>query len=133
MEVDHLGVFVFQRAVTVRMAVRLRPFPALVVVLLVLVVDMQVLMFHGRVQMVQLARIVRRPQGQRHECRCQCHGGKYREGRRQTQRDTESSSQRAGDQPAQVRQRKLRRVDGRPAAVVGGAPKQTVGRRLDKR
>ena len=53
MEVDHQAVQVLQRFVPVRMAVRLRAFPALVLVVLVLVVDVAVLMLQCLVSMLQ--------------------------------------------------------------------------------
>ena len=59
--VDPVGVFVFQRFVTVPVAMGLRPLPALMVMLVMLFMDMQMIMLQRAVQMLQLVRVVRRP------------------------------------------------------------------------
>ncbi len=60
-KVDNVGVFVYQRHVPVRMAMRVLSLPALMCVLMVLVMDMQVLVFQRLVLMLQIARVVSRP------------------------------------------------------------------------
>ena len=61
MEVDNVGVPMLQRGVPVRMAMRLRPFPAFVYMAMMHIVGMEVLMIQRRVHMFQLARVVSRP------------------------------------------------------------------------
>ena len=51
-KVDHIGMAVSQRGMPVRMMVRFWSLPAFVSMLMVLVVDMQVPMFPGLVQVV---------------------------------------------------------------------------------
>ena len=60
-KVDNVGVPVFHRGVPVRMAMRLRSFPARVLMLVVRIVDMQVLVLGCLVPVLQLARFVSRP------------------------------------------------------------------------
>ncbi len=60
-KVDNVGVFVFQRRVPVRMAMRFRSLPALVLMSMVLFVDMQMFVLQRVVPVLQLARVVSRP------------------------------------------------------------------------
>jgi len=62
MIVDHVGMAVAQTAVMVRMTVRLRPLPAFVVMLMVLVMNMAVFVADIPVDMLDLDRIPARPQ-----------------------------------------------------------------------
>ena len=55
------------RLVAVRMAVRLRPLPALVFMAVVLVVDVRGVMLEGMVDVLDLDGIVRGPEGQRRD------------------------------------------------------------------
>ncbi len=60
-KVDNVGVLVFHRSVPVWMTMWLRPFPALVFMSMVLIVDMQVLVLRCLVPVLQLARVMSRP------------------------------------------------------------------------
>jgi len=68
------------RRMPVRMAVRLRPFPALVLVLVMLVVNMEVLVVQGRMRVVQDGRVIGRPQDRRDGAGDQRDCGQDREG-----------------------------------------------------
>ncbi len=57
-QIDHEAMSVARGAMAVRMTMGLRPFPALVFVLVVRVVHMQVLMIHRVMNVVQLDRVV---------------------------------------------------------------------------
>ena len=61
MVVYHEGVLMFHRSVTVTVSVRLRSFPTLVFVLMMLVMDVQMIVIYRLVPMRQLGRIVSRP------------------------------------------------------------------------
>ena len=63
MQIDHEGMFVPQPPVAVRVAVRLRPLPAFVIVLMMLVVHVRMVVRHRFVRMRQPLWIVGRPQG----------------------------------------------------------------------
>ena len=60
-EVDDVGMLVLHLRVKVGMAMWLRPLPAFVYMLMVLVVEMGVLVLGFLVQVFQVARVVRRP------------------------------------------------------------------------
>ena len=64
-KVDDVGVLVFHRSMPVRVAMRLRPFPAFVFMSMVLIVGMQVLVLRVLVPVLKFARVVRRPQRHR--------------------------------------------------------------------
>ena len=59
-KVDNVRVLVLEGSVPVWMAMRFLSLPALVYVLVVLVMDMQVLVFQCLVPMLQIARVVSR-------------------------------------------------------------------------
>ena len=58
---DDQRVLMTDRRVPVRMGVRFRPFPALMGVLVVLVMDVDVIVPEGHMDMLDLYRITRRP------------------------------------------------------------------------
>ncbi len=60
-KVDNVGVLVLEGSVSVWMAMWRLSLPALMYVLMVLVMDMQVLVFQRLVPMLQIARVVSRP------------------------------------------------------------------------
>ena len=129
-EIDDVAVLVFQGLVPVRMAVRLRSFPTLVRVLVVLVVDMQVLVIEGLVQVLQIGGIAGWPHHQgdrrcrkRHECQ-------HHEGRRRVNGAAQPPGQGISKQPATVRQGKLGGKEGRPIALARGMLQELPRRRL---
>ncbi len=61
MQVNHEDVPVSERAVAVRMAVGFRPFPTLMLVLVMFVMHMKMLVLHRAVPVFQFRRIVGRP------------------------------------------------------------------------
>jgi hypothetical protein len=68
-KVDDVGVLVLKRGVTVSVAMRLLPLPALVSMAMVLVVHVHMLVVRGHMKVLDLAGVVSRPQGQRAGCR----------------------------------------------------------------
>jgi hypothetical protein len=68
-EVDHEPMPVLHRFMAVRMAVRLRALPALVLVPVMLVVDMTVLVAERLVNMLQNRPVQRRPDARGSDCR----------------------------------------------------------------
>ena len=100
MQVDHEGMDVASGFVPVGMTVRLRAFPALMVVLVVLVVYVMVLMPYRRVPVRQFLRIVGGPDNNGQHRRCQ------RYEREHSKRDVEpeplsdQARERISDQPA---------------------------------
>ena len=96
-EVDDVGVLVAKPVMAVRVSVRLRPLPALVGVLVVLVVDMQVLMVMGGVVVFKVTRVVPRPNGKGGDRRDQREGGEEREGGSEPERGAAPPSERVGD------------------------------------
>ena len=63
-KVYNVGVFVFQRLVSVRMSMRFRSLPALVLMSMVFFVDMLMFVLQRVVPVLQFARVVGRPQSQ---------------------------------------------------------------------
>ncbi len=60
-KVDNIMMAVAERRMAMGMTVRFLPLPALVNMLMMLIVDMQVLVFHRRVHVLGLAGTMRRP------------------------------------------------------------------------
>ena len=90
-------------SVLVWMAMRLLSLPALVCVLMMLVVEVQVLVFERVVHVFRLAGVVSRPQSQRRESRSQRHKPKHRHSNRQLERGSDPASEWVSEQPAGVR------------------------------
>ena len=100
MPVDDQCVLMTDRRVPVRMGMRFRPFPTLMGVLVVLVMDMEVLVPEGHMDMLDLYRIVRRPEPHREHRRRDRQTTKYRESRSDASHGPDPSGQRIGHQPA---------------------------------
>jgi hypothetical protein len=132
-QVDDIGVPVLHLFVPMRMAMRLRPFPTLVIVMVVLIMDVPVLVFEGLVPVFQFEGIACRPEEQRRNCRREGHHGEHGEGGRQADRPAYPPRERIGDQPAGVRQGELRRVEGGAIPFMRGALEQPSRRGLDQR
>lgn len=109
--VDHEGMHVAHAGVMVGMAVRLGSLPALVLVLMMLVVDVEVAMLHLFVLVHQRHRIGLRPKPRADDRRYHGHGGKHGAGRREAERAAQPPGQRIGEQPAGVGIRALVRRD----------------------
>lgn len=122
--VDDEGVPVAQRVVPVRMRVRLRPFPARVSVLVTLIVDMQVLVTVGLVDMLDLDRIPGWPEPCRHRRRGHRQDTQHREADAEPRLGAQPSGQGVRDQPAGVAQGKLRREHGWAVLGMGGPPQR---------
>ena len=86
-KVDDVGVLVGDRAMPVRVAVRLRPLPALVHMLVVLVVNVQMVVLDRLVPMLLLLGVVRRPEKQRRKGRGQGDGGEHGAKKDENRRD----------------------------------------------
>jgi len=117
--VDHELVHVPQPAVTVRMPVRLRAFPALVFVLMVLVVNVHMIMVHRLVNVLENTAVATRPQARRGQCRSEDDQGKDRERGGKAKGTPRPAGERIRDQPARVRQRELRRQQCPSGASAG--------------
>ncbi len=102
-KVDDIRVRVPEGSVLVWMAMRLLSLPALVRVLMMLVVEVQVLVFERVVHVFRLAGVVSRPQSQRREGRSQRHKPKHRQSNRQLERGSDPASEGVSEQPACVR------------------------------
>ena len=79
--VDDQRVLMTDRRVPVRMGVRFRPFPTLMGVLVVLVMDMEVFVPEGHMDMLDLDRITRRPEPDRERRRRDGQNAQHRESR----------------------------------------------------
>src|SRR4051812_5106411 len=77
--VDDQRVLMTDRRVPVRMGVRFRPFPILMGVLVVLVMDMEVFVPEGHMDMLDLDRIPRRPEPDRQRRRRDGQNAQHRE------------------------------------------------------
>lgn len=103
---------------SVRMAMRFRSFPAFVLVLVMLVMNMKMLVRGRLMPVLKLDRIVGRPEIRRHHCRAK--GDKRQSGkcRLQSESAADPSGQRIGDEPAGMGEGELRGEDRRPVALV---------------
>ena len=91
------------RLVAMRMAVWLRPLPALVLVPVVIVVDMQRIVRQRLVDMLDLDRIGRRPIDQRDRDPRGCSSSHDQEGRAKADRRAKPAGGWIGDKPTGVR------------------------------
>ena len=105
------------RLVAMRMAVWLRTLPAFVLVLMMIVVDMQCIVRQRLVDMLDLHRIVRRPQDPR-DCGARSRSSSHdQEGRAKAERRAEPAGGWIGDEPTGVRESELRGEDDGPATT----------------
>ena len=133
MIVDHEGMGVKHTGVAMRMPMRLRALPSLVLVLVVSVVHVQVLTKLLAVLMLYELGIVTSPD-QGGYARC-CKSSRSHENERGIESDRRPQPTRCGigDEPAGVRQRELGGKQRRPVLGPGRAAQQKAGRRLNER
>lgn len=103
MGIDHKSMGMPGRRMAMRMTVRLGSFPALMLMRMMLVMNMQVIMLKRPVCMRDLRRIDARPERQRERGGNQDHRNHRRKGDRQTECCAEPASSRIGEEPAGMR------------------------------
>ena len=117
---------------SVRMAVRFRSFPALVLMLVVFVVNMKVLVRGRFMPVLQLDRIAGGPDRHRSRCREKGYQRQHGECRLKTESTADPSGQGIGNQPAGMGQGELRGENRRTVALMCRAAQQTSHRCLDQ-
>ena len=121
------------RLVAMRMAVWLRTLPAFVLVPVVIVVDMECFVRERLMDVLDLDRIVRRPEDQR-DCGARSRSSSHdQEGRTKADRRAKPAGGWIGDEPTGVRESELRGEDGGPAVGIGGAAQEQPPGRADRR
>ena len=100
MPVDDQRVLMTGRRVPVGVGVRFRPFPALMGVLVVLVMDVEVIVPEGHMDMLDLYCISRRPEPHRKRCRHDRQYAQHCESSPHASHGPDPSGQRIGRQPA---------------------------------
>ena len=98
--VDDQRMLMTDRSVPVRMGMRFRPFPTLMGMLVVLVMDMEVFVPEGHMDVLDLYRISRRPKPNRESRRHDCQYAQHRESSPHASHGPDPSGQRIGRQPA---------------------------------
>ena len=100
MPVDDQRVLMTDRRVSVRMGMRFRPFPALMGMLVVFVMDMEVFVPEGHMDMLDLDRIPCRPEPDRQRRRRDGQNAQHRESGPHAGRGSDPAGQRISHQPA---------------------------------
>ena len=128
MIIDHERVTMLDVMVPVRMGVRLRPLPAFMFMLVMLIMDMEVFMPKARMDMLDLDRVPRGPQPSRQRRRRDSQDAQHDEGRSHPSTGSDPSGQGIGRQPAGMAEGELRGVYRRAILGMGGSPQQPPGR-----
>ena len=117
MQIDYKCVTMPAWRMAVTVAVRFRPFPPFVLMLVVGVMSVQVLVLSCGMAMVELPEVGCRPKSCRGQRRAECDSGQHRKGHGEPQPRPEPSGERIGNKPGGMGKRKLRRVEGWPIAL----------------
>src|ERR687891_151529 len=131
--VDDVAMAMALRQMPVRVPVGLRAFPALMLMLVMLVVCVQMLVPERRMLMLEQLGIGGQPEPHREAARHDHQQPEHAKGPKHADLVTNYAGDEVREKPTGVRERELRGEQGRPVLLVRGATEQPAARSLHQR